>query len=323
MSMRVHVINLAQSADRRIAIEQRLGALGVDYALCVAVEGRTGYSAFDACDFDQYRLNTGRAPSEGEVGCYASHLLLWQACAAAGEPFVVMEDDAEPLPNFAAAVTAARGLIERYGFVRFEYDGPTRPARTRKVAAAGSFTLHYFVKYPYGAMCYALSPAVARALIAASRQLRAPVDQFIKRCWEHGQPLYGLLPYSVREGPHAARSTIRARNKEPLPAAIRAKRLLHKVGTSVQRAAFNQRWTARRVAPGPSACCVRGTLLEAESPTDGAPGLRRPHEEQRDEEHRDERGCEHAADDTGADRVAAACAGACRQRQRQHAQDER
>jgi glycosyl transferase family 25 len=245
--VRIHVINLAQSPERRTAIEQCLTALGLDYSICPAVEGRTGYAAFEACDLRQYRLNTGRAPSDGEVGCYASHLLLWQACAVSGDPCVVMEDDAEPLPCFAAAVDAAIRLIERYGFIRFEYDGPSRPARTRAVEAAGAFELHYFVKYPYGAMCYALSPAVARAFTAASRQLRAPVDQFIKRCWEHRQPLYGLLPYSVREGPHAAVSTIRARVKEPLRPALRARRLLHKVGTHIHRAAFNQRWSGTRV----------------------------------------------------------------------------
>jgi GR25 family glycosyltransferase involved in LPS biosynthesis len=153
-----------------------------------------------------------------------------------------MEDDAEPHETFAAALEVAAKLIERYGFLRFEYDGPGQPARTRPVEAVGAFTAHYFVKYPYGAMCYALSPPVARAFLAASRELRAPVDQFIKRCWEHGQPLYGLLPYTVREGPLAAASTIRARTKETLPMGLRARRLLHKLGTRFRRIAFNQRW---------------------------------------------------------------------------------
>ena len=238
--MRVHVINLEGSAARRAALTKRLGELGVDFEIVRAVDGRAGYAAFESCDLLQYRLNTGRAPSDGEVGCYASHLLLWQLCAATDEPLVVMEDDAEPLPTFTAALEAARRLIGRYGFIRFEYDGPAQPARTWRVETMGAFTAHYFVKYPYGAMCYALSPPVARAFVAVSRELRAPVDQFIKRCWEHRQPLYGLLPYSVREGPHARDSTIHARIREPLPPALRARRLLHKVGTGFQRAVFNQ-----------------------------------------------------------------------------------
>jgi glycosyl transferase family 25 len=192
----------------------------------------------------QYRLNTGRAPSDGEIGCYASHLSLWQLCATTNQPLVVIEDDAEPLPTFPAALEAARKLIDRYGFLRLEYDGPSRPARTRPVEKTSAFAAHYFVKYPYGAMCYALSPSVARAFVGASRMLRAPVDLFIKRCWEHGQPLYGLLPYSVREAPHAADSTIRARTKERLPVIVRTLRMLHKVDTYFQRAAFN--WTTAR-----------------------------------------------------------------------------
>jgi glycosyl transferase, family 25 len=241
--MRVHVISLERSLARRAALTERLSALGVPYELSPAVDGAAGYAHFEACDRDQYLLNTGRSPSDAEVGCYASHLHLWQLCAAAHEPFVVMEDDAAPLPNLAAALEAVRHLVPRYGFVRLEYDGPTQPARTRKVEQAGPFAIHYFSRYPYGAMCYALTPRVARAFIERSRVLRAPVDQFIKRCWEHGQPLYGLLPYSVREGSYAVDSTICARTKEPLTAGLQSRRLLHKLGTFMRRAAFNARWS--------------------------------------------------------------------------------
>ena len=238
--MRVHVINLEGSVGRRVALKKRLAELGVDFTIFRAIDGEAGYAAFESCDVLQYRLNTGRAPSDGEVGCYASHLRLWQLCAATDEPLVVMEDDADPLPTFAAALEAARRVIGRYGFIRFEYDGPARPARTWPAETVGAFTAHYFAKYPYGAMCYAVSPRVARAFLALSRELRAPVDQFIKRCWEHRQPLYGLLPYAVRESFHARDSTIRARDREPLPPVLRARRLLHKAGTAFQRALFNQ-----------------------------------------------------------------------------------
>ena len=98
-------------------------------------------------------------------------------------------------------------------------------------------------RYPYGAMCYALTPEVARTFIAHSRIVRAPVDQFIKRCWEHGQPLYGLLPYSVKEGPDALASTIRHRDKQLTGAFQRTRRGMHKLKTWVQRAVFNQRWS--------------------------------------------------------------------------------
>jgi glycosyl transferase family 25 len=243
--MRVHIISLERSAQRRAALEARLTALGVDWEIFRAVDGRAGYASFEGCDVHRYRLNTGRLPSDGEVGCYASHLHLWQQCATTGEPLVVMEDDAEPLPSFAESLAAASALIGRYGFLRLEYDGPGQPARTRPIETVGRFTAHYYSKYPYGAMCYALSPAVARAFVTASRTLQAPVDQFIKRCWEHGQPLYGLLPYSVRESPHAVDSTIQARAKHPPSPALRARRALRKLDNVLKRAVFNQLWLFR------------------------------------------------------------------------------
>jgi glycosyl transferase, family 25 len=237
--MRVHVINLPASAARRTDIERRLHALGVDFEIERATEGRAGYEYFEDCDLWQYWLNTGRSPSDGEIGCYASHLRLWQLCVASDEPLVVMEDDAAPLAIFTPALETASRLIGRYGFLRLEYDGPGQPARTRRVEATGELSVHYFVKYPYGAMCYALTPPVARAFLAASCVLRAPVDQFIKQCWVHRQPLFGLLPYSVREGSAAAASTILCRDKELPRPAERVRRLIHKVQTSIRRAAFN------------------------------------------------------------------------------------
>ena len=238
--MRVHVINLEASVTRRAKIEQRLRELGVDYSIAPGVAGHDGYTYFEDCDLWRYWLNTGRSPSDGEIGCYASHLRLWQLCATSGKPLVVMEDDADPLPTLPAALEEARHLINRYGFLRLEYDGPGRPARTRRIEAAGAFSVHYFAKYPYGAMCYALSPAVAFAFADKSRIVRAPVDQFIKRCWEHGRPLYGLLPYSVVEGPEAAASTIRDRDKVSPGTARRVRRLLYKLQTVIRRAVFNR-----------------------------------------------------------------------------------
>lgn len=212
--MRVHVINLSESAARLTAIEQRLRALGVDFEIERAIEGRAGSDYFEDCDLWQYWLNTGRSPSDGEIGCYASHLRLWQLCVASGEALVVMEDDAAPLATFTAALETARRLIGRYGFLRLEYDGVGQPARTRKVEAIGEHSVHYFVKYPYGAMCYALSPLVARAFLAAST-------------------------YSVWEGSVAAASTILGRDKEFPRPAQRVHRLVHKVQASIRRAAFN------------------------------------------------------------------------------------
>ena len=240
-AVRVHVINLETSVTRRAKIERRLAELGVDYAIAPGVPGRDGYAHFEDCDLGTYWLNTGRAPSDGEIGCYASHLRLWRLCAASQEPLVVMEDDAHPLPTLPAALAEARRVIDRYGFLRLEYEGPQRrhPARTRKVEETGTFSVHYFTRYPFGAMGYALTPEVARAFAAHSRIVRAPVDQFIKRCWEHGQQLYGLLPYPVVEGPDAFVSTIDHRKKASPGIARRASRALHKLRTFIRRAEFN------------------------------------------------------------------------------------
>ncbi|HEY5566502.1 MAG TPA: glycosyltransferase family 25 protein [Gammaproteobacteria bacterium] len=254
--MRTHVISLVRSLARRATSRACLDPLGVDYVFFDAIAGDQGRESFGAYDDAKYLINTGRRPIPGEIGCHASHLALWKLCASQKNPLVIMEDDAEPERNFVAALAATEYLVQRYGFVRLQSDGPNRQCPKKLIAIAGEFSLYYYEKYPYGAMCYALSPSAARALVAASGTLTGPVDLFIRRFWKHGQPLYGLSPHAVKAGPHSAQSTIPGRAKDKTPAGLRIRRLLHKAKSALDRASFNKRYLSERsagdVAVGPA-----------------------------------------------------------------------
>jgi len=57
-------------------------------------------------------------------------------------------------------------------------------------------------------MCYAIAPHVAGSFIQGSRVMTGPVDLFIKRFWEHKQPLFFLFPPAVDgSGLHRAKTT--------------------------------------------------------------------------------------------------------------------
>jgi glycosyl transferase family 25 len=237
--MRVCVINLPESQDRRTSIGAQLTALGVPHSFFDAIDARHGYDHFARCDEHAFLMNTGRRPSPHEVACYASHLILWRRCVALDEPLLILEDDAELLPVFPAALATTRGLMARYGFIRLQTYGAARHVRTTPVETAGAFTVLHCSSFPFGAMGYALTPRVARAFIAGSGTLAGPVDSFIKRFWEHRQPLFALAPGAVRGGPLSSRSTILYREKDRLVPAVRLRRLAAKFGDTISRARFN------------------------------------------------------------------------------------
>jgi GR25 family glycosyltransferase involved in LPS biosynthesis len=99
---------------------------------------------------------------------------------------------------------------------------------------------------------YAVSPRVAAAFVAGSRILNAPVDGFLTRAWVHGQPLFGLLPYSVDVNVHVDAGTIHNRDKADRGLGLKFDRFLTKAGWMLRRALFNRAQRRRGYLPRPA-----------------------------------------------------------------------
>lgn len=259
--MEVLVINLERSPDRKAFMDEQLSRTGLSYSFWVATDGPAAFDHFERCDERQYLANTGRAIGVGEAACFASHRRLWAHCVATGEPIAVLEDDARLLPSFAAAVAQAAALLPRFGFIRLQGDGASRRVRSRPLHRAGDFTLRYYTSYPFGTMAYAIDPEVARVFLDASRVLTGPVDLFVKQCWVHRQPLFGLSPACVEDSEFCAVRTIAPRVKMRLGAKARFGRWAAKLGAFFGRARFNAafRWSQIRggVATGRAIALTR------------------------------------------------------------------
>ena len=238
--MKTRVISLKSATDRRANIAPQLGDLGIDYQFFDAIERDHGFDHFDGYDERQHRMNMGRLASPGEAACFASHRSLWKESVTTNEPIAILEDDSELEKNFPAALIQAQRLINKYGFIRLQNDFSGRHKKKIPVREAGSFTLNYYATYPFGAMGYVISPAVAAAFLDASRVLTAPVDAFIKQFWEHDQALYGLFPFSVMWGDFANRTTIGIRDRESLDFNLRLARRSKKIDRWIKRWKFNR-----------------------------------------------------------------------------------
>ena len=249
--MDVFVISLGSSAQRRDHVAHQFDRANLRFSFFPAVLGDEGRRSFAAVDERRFLLGTGREPAPGEIGCFASHRRLWQACVDRNAPVLIMEDDAHLEAGFPAALGAARTLIDRYAFLRLADEGPRTCAKT-PIRSHGEFAVHYCSRYPYGALCYAVAPRVAAAFLAASRVFASPVDLFIKQFWAHRQPLFALCPYSVSGSVHRHLSTIEYRGKSRPTWDLKLLRATLKASDAAQRALFNRRmiaaWTS---AEGP------------------------------------------------------------------------
>jgi len=232
--MKIFVISLPDAEARRERAARQLEELGLAFEFFDAMRGdqvmADGY--FDRCDEEEWLLNTGHPMSPGEVGCFASHRSMWQKCVDLDEPIMIMEDDFQLLPGFAEAVQQVADNILEFGFIRLQTE--TR-ARKQRVARRGDYTLWRYTKVPHSCMCNSITPRVAQSLVEQTRVIYEPVDVFIKKFWVHGQPIFGLTPYTVTESTLSQQTYILHREKVPKGIARSTQRFLRKCSWEVKR----------------------------------------------------------------------------------------
>ncbi len=194
--MKILVINLERSTDRRNRMAQALSRLGLDFEVLRAVDGRRGeHRAVSRYDEAATLRRFGHRLNEGEVGCYASNYAAWQRAVDRATPILVMEDDLTLEPGFPAALAHAEGAIGRLGVLRLAALSERKALAEEQLD--GGYRLARLEKGGMGTQCYAVSPAAARTLLDHSAVWTMPVDYFLDAFWLHGIPSYALLPYRV------------------------------------------------------------------------------------------------------------------------------
>lgn len=89
--MKIFVINLARSTERRKCIEQQLSLLNLEYEIVEAVDG----SELSYTDILRETRPLNYALSCGEVGCALSHINIYRRIAFENIPMaLILEDDA-------------------------------------------------------------------------------------------------------------------------------------------------------------------------------------------------------------------------------------
>lgn len=240
--MKILVINLERSRERREFMRTQLDSLGLNYEFFLAVdaslgelEGRSRY------DEDLAMRKMGHPLRAGEVGCWASHYGVWQRCVTLGTPVLVMEDDVALAPGFPAAVALASERIAERHFIRLFgiWDSPCRICES----LADGHSLVRFLKGPVGAQCYVVSPTGAATLLKHADVWIDAVDKYIDAFWIHGLASFAIKPFHLTHnhegGPPSVIDETRTRYRRPLVSVLRRK-ATH-IGYRIRRIVFNLR----------------------------------------------------------------------------------
>jgi glycosyl transferase family 25 len=154
---------------------------------------------FERHDDNLRQKYRGRALSGGELGCFASHFLLWQRCVELNEPIVVMEDDVTIDESFNEALGLAESNIDRLRYLRLA--GTYLKRRPyKKIGVLGSFDLIDHIKGPAGTLCYVISPKAATIFVQNADVWFLAVDDYMDWYWHHHINCYSLMPFPVGIG---------------------------------------------------------------------------------------------------------------------------
>lgn len=196
--MKIAVINLARSKDRRELIEGNLARLGIAFDVFEGIDGCRGELAGISQYDEAVALRDFKRPlAAGEIGCFASHYLLWQRCIEAREPLVIMEDDVLVDDGFDRALETVSDLISTFPLIRLGLSAEAA-GTTQILSLPHGFELVSLAPGTYGTQCYILSDIAAKALVEHATFWSMPVDIYFDRPEIHGIGSYGLSPYFVR-----------------------------------------------------------------------------------------------------------------------------
>lgn len=235
------VVNLDRDADRLAHMEKECGRLGLSFQRFPAVLGEDVPASLRANFFDASG-NKITHLKRGEIGCYASHLAIFERMIAGALPdaVVVLEDDVELAADFAVSVAGALDVLpEGWDIVRLS-NVPKRAYVPLARLSHGRSLVRYSV-IPNSTGAYMISLRGARKLIGPQPRMRA-IDRDLRYGVEYGLRTFGIVPVPVT--PDVLTSTIDALEAGRLDKGVRRKVRRAEdagLGNALRRAAFNWR----------------------------------------------------------------------------------
>ncbi|KAB0461002.1 glycosyltransferase family 25 protein [Vibrio kanaloae] len=195
--MKSYCITLKNNHCRQRSTADALKDVQVDFEFFIGVDARVDeHPLLTRIQERIFLYNMGRPHIIGEVGCYASHYLIWQKCIELNEPVLVFEDHVNIDENiFRNTLAIAEQHIEQCGFIRLQ------DSKNKLHYSVDKYQKQNLVKYlkvPQGTACYAISPKAARAFIEHSSTFNYPVDVFLRNTWVHKHPMFGVAPAGLQ-----------------------------------------------------------------------------------------------------------------------------
>ena len=140
----------------------------------------------------------GHYMSLSQLGCFASHYLLWQKCIELNQGIIVLEDDAIIHSNFPDVLNFIESNENTFEFFWLSPPAPARRNQKGKVVYSSEKLQVARYKKGWGnATGYFINPNAARKLLDYCNEWILDVDIMMERYWENKLDHLAIIPACV------------------------------------------------------------------------------------------------------------------------------
>lgn len=237
---KIFVISLENATERQTFIRQQFAQLplSLDVEFFPAVNGKANpnHPLFAHHNAEKRYKYKGSQTTLGQLGCFASHYLMWQKCVEENQNMIVLEDDALLLDNFTEAVEFLHSSQNTFEFLWLCPSSSPQP-KSKHIASHKQLEVRQYYKPWAGTYAYYLTPTSAQKFLKAHQEWIFDVDISMYRYWENNVPFYALSPACVgHQGEFESQIPV---NKGNRPLGVKIRREYYALKDSLKKHYFD------------------------------------------------------------------------------------
>jgi glycosyl transferase, family 25 len=207
--MQIFLINLDSATSRLSAAKRQLDLLGLPFERVTAMRG-SALSPSERASLYSQELNAQRyfqPLSDGEIGCYASHISVWQAMKRRRLPYcLILEDDLGIDARLPGALQAIEQLPIGWDVIRL--NSRVQEKIIASYPLVDDTKLIRFARVPSRTTAYVISATGVDKLLGQVPPVYRPIDIDMRYFWQFNLDMLGISPAVVTESSLSLQSSI-------------------------------------------------------------------------------------------------------------------
>lgn len=198
----IFVINLEKSENRKIFMDKQLSKLSNNVVFFPAINGKDNPNFYLFKKYNEKKrfYRKGNLMNLSQLGCFASHYLLWEKCIELNRGIIILEDDAIIRQNFSEIYQFTSSKENIFEFFWLSPPAPVRRYQKGKEIYTIPNTNNKISLYFKGwanATGYFITPKAAQKLLDYCEEWIYDLDISMDRYWENKLHFLAITPACV------------------------------------------------------------------------------------------------------------------------------